>query len=1275
MKKSILSLLMAAGVMSAMAQLAPFAIPNTAKPLEVLFNEKYVKQHAELQQVLADRNLPEVTTTNGTIVQAMYVTQTGHIVYNTTTNTGAGKTLSTNKVWPGGVVGTSLTGANMPNRLGVWDGGAVRVAHQEFGTTSSRVTQTDGASSLIDHATHVAGTMIATGVDTDAKGMAYMATLKAYDWNNDNSEMSQAAALGMLISNHSYGNVCGWYYDSGSKTWSWYGDRSMSTTEDYKFGWYNDAAQDWDDIAISNPYYLICKAAGNDRGDYYTGSNPWSYSDGTPGGASLPLKDGGVNGYDCISTYGTAKNILTVGAVNKIGGNNGNGWTKTSDVVMSSFSGWGPTDDGRIKPDVVSPGVDLYSTLSTSNTAYGKMSGTSMATPAASGSLILVQQHYNNIKGKFMRSASLKGLAIHTADEAGTTAGPDYKFGWGLLNTASAVVFLNDSNTNKLEEKVLSNGTPQNVLFSADAGKPLKVTISWTDKSGTPVTSNRLNNPTKMLVNDLDIRLTRMSDNMIFYPYILDPANPNNAATTGDNTRDNVEMIYLATPDAGNYTLTVSNKGNIVGTTQPYTLLISNAAEKSSAQFTASQTTICPGQSITFSDKSTGAVAQRSWSFPGGTPSTSTVANPVITYNTPGTYAVILKVTGSLGSDSIYKADFITVGGMALPFAETFESNSPTLSSWTVANPDAAATWGLSTTGGTIPGNSSAGIILYDYSTKGQRDGLISPSLNLSSHANVNLTFSHAYTRYGSASNTPSSTNTDSLIVYASTNCGSTWVRLQGFGESGTGNFATYQDGSFTLGSQSSFAPTIANDWCGAGVGSGCKTISLAQFAGQSSVTLKFESYNNYGNNLYIDNIAVNGTLLTPIASFQAKTTVCVDEVVTFTDKSTRSPANWNWTFTGANTPTSNLKNPLVSYASPGIYNVKLVVSNVSGADSIELNNYITVVPKPTTPNIKAIGATAFCIGDSVLLITDSIGNFKWYKDDVLIAQNVNEIYAKVNATYRVAKSNGTCEASSSILVSVNSKPIKPTYTSSVTGNSICDGSAAILTSVVNDGNQWLKNNQAITGATNKTYGATDAGSYSLITKKGGCISDTSLVKIFTISPRPTVSNITGEQNPVRGESNPYSVTTQSGLTYAWIITNGTILNGNGTAAINARFNVVDTASLKVVSTNTLGCKSLSEVINVSVSPAVGLNEVTGLRNITVYPIPAKTILNIALEGMEQAEADLNIVNLLGQVVQTQKINLNTKNHAINISGLHKGIYLIELQSSKIKLVKRIVIE
>jgi PKD repeat protein len=1270
MRKTILSFLLSAAFVPAMAQLMQQQ-QVSERPLEIRLYEKSILQQVELQGVLKERNLPARTEfADGSIKQAMYVSPTGQIIYNTTYNIGAGRTLSTNKVWPGGTLGTSLTGANMPNRLGIWDGGAVRVTHQEL---TGRATQTDGSTQLSDHATHVAGTMIASGVDANSKGMAYQATLKAYDWNSDNFEMTQAAAAGMLISNHSYGSISGWYYDQGQSRWEWYGDRFISTVEDYKFGWYNDQAQEWDQIAFDYPNYLICKAAGNDRGDNLSGTTTWYHSDGTLGSGTAPLKDGGAAGYDCVSTYSTAKNVLTVGAVNKIGGNTGNGWTQASDVVMSSFSGWGPTDDGRIKPDIVAPGVSIKSSYSTADNAYATIQGTSMATPAASGSLLLVQQHYFARKGKYMRAASLKGLVIHTADEAGTSAGPDYRFGWGLMNTASAVKSINDSGINKLEERILTSNTPQSIQFSADAGKPLKVTISWTDRPGTPVTSALLDNTTRMLVNDLDIRLTRNSDNTVFMPYILDPANPANAASTGDNIRDNVEMIFIAAPTAGNYTLTISNKGTLVGGNQAYSLLISNGVEKPLAQFTANRTAICVGQNISFTDGSTGAVTQRFWTFPGGTPSTSTIANPTVTYNTPGIYPVSLKIVGGLGTDSVYKTDYITVGGKNLPFLETFENNSSTLNSWTTQNPDAASTWALYTTGGTSPGNTAAGMNLFEYSSTGQRDALVAPALNLSTHSNVNLTFSHAYTRFGGSG------QTDSLIVYASTNCGVTWIRLQGFGENGTGNFATYQEAGYPYGSQNTFAPSKAADWCGGGIGSGCKTISLAQFAGQSSVTLKFECYNRYGNNLYIDNISVDGTLLKPVANFEVNTTVCVGEQVNFTDKSTNIPNNWEWTFDGANITTSTQRNPVVTYSTPGVYSVKLKASNSSGVDSLTRSNYVNVVARPTTPNIKAAGAVAFCIGDSVLLSTDSTGNIKWYANDVLIAQNVQQVYASQNATYRVANSNGTCENSSSILVRVDAKPSTPIVTSNITGNAFCIGASVTLTSSATAGNQWYKNGNAIAGATSKTYSATDSGSYTVIATTGGCSSTESMAKTYSILPRPTVGSITGNLTPVRGEANNYSVPSQTGLTYVWSVAagKGTILSGNNTATISARFNVVDTATLMVTSRTAENCLSLPSKVVVNVTPAVGLIEEVALRNLSVYPIPTKTLLNIKLEGLENGNAEVNLVNMLGQVVKTQTINITTglQTHSIDVSNLNKGIYLMELQHSKTKLVKRIVVE
>lgn len=1267
MKKLVLITCLTLTAFSSFSQL-PLPELKPESNLELKFYERYVQQQIELHKVLeAQKTKPIVYEPNGSIIQAMYVTATGHIVYNTTYNIGAGRTLSTNKVWPGGTVGVSLTGANMPNRLGVWDGGAVLASHQEF---TNRVTQIDGASSLSDHATHVAGTMIASGVDANAKGMSYQATLKAYDWTNDDAEMTAAAAAGMLISNHSYGTITGWYYSSSDNQWKWYGDPAISTTEDYKFGFYNDDARNWDLIAEQYPNYLICKSAGNDRGDNKSGS-VWYYSNGVQGSGTPPGADGGTLGYDCIPTSGNSKNILTVGAVNKIGANSGNGWTQTSDVVMSSFSGWGPTDDGRIKPDIVSPGVSVYSSVSTGNNKYDTYNGTSMASPAASGSLLLVQQHYFVRNSKYMRAATLKGLAIHTADEAGT-AGPDYKHGWGLLNTASCVKLINDSGSNKIDERVLTTGVPQTTQFGADAGKPLKITICWTDKAGVPVTTSLLDNPKKMLVNDLDIKLTRISDGAVFLPYILNPANPAAAATTGDNVLDNVEQIYVANPLTGAYTITVSNKGTLQGNTQPYSIIISNYSEKIAAAFNSSATVICPGENISFEDASSGGIAQRVWYFPGGNPATSTAKNPTVTYATAGKYPVALKIIGSLGIDSVYKRDYVTVGGLALPFYETFENNSASLNSWKLSNPDNGSTWAITATGGLTPGTQSVGINLFNYSSIGQRDGLVSPSLDLSTHTNTTLSFKHAYTRYGG------SPNTDSLIVYASTNCGTSWTRIATYGENSTGSFATYSEGTFTLGSQTNFVPQDSNNWCGVGVGSNCKTISLASFVNQKNVMIKFESYNNYGNNIYIDNVSVNGTPKVPVSNFTVPTQGCVNTPITFNDNSANIPTAWEWTVMGAIPSTSNLKNPTFIFPANGPYTIKLKVSNSSGSDSITQTNYITIVDKPTAPTIQANGPLSFCLGDSVLLTTDHVGNHNWYMNDILIAQNVQEIYAKQSGSYKIGVSNGTCESFADLTVTATPKPAPAVVTASITGTAFCQGNTVTLTSSANSGNVWYRNNLEISGATAKTYLVSDSGTYAVKYAINMCEANLSNTKTFSLLTKPTVDAVVGSTNPVRGETNNYTVTAVSGNTYTWSTsTNGTILSGNGTSSITARFNSVDSGTVTVQSRSTAGCLSTPSSLRVLVAPAVGLNEFDANAALRIYPIPATNILHISFDAQKAQQAEIRLVNLLGQTVILKQVSLISGENTfeLGLEQLPKGVYMVEIIGAYTKAVKRITKE
>jgi subtilisin family serine protease len=342
-----------------------------------------VLQKAELLEIPVRVDGP------GNKVSILYDFRGEEPVYRTTMNANAAISSGANLLYPAPY---SLNGTGV--KVGVWDAGAVRNTHREFNTT--RVVKRNNVA-LDDHATHVAGTVGASGFTATAKGMAPNVSIDSWDWNSDYSEMTSSGAASATadaskipLSNHSYGY-------------------NATTAE---MGVYNSESVDTDALAVSMPFYLICWAAGNEQDE-------------------LTAK----GGFQSITYNGLSKNILTVGAVNDaVSG----GVRSPAAGTMSTFSSWGPSDDGRIKPDVVANGVSVYSPIDTSDSAYASYSGTSMATPSATGSAALLAQIYaREFSGQRMRASLLKALLIHTADDLGNV-GPDYKFGWGLINLKAA---------------------------------------------------------------------------------------------------------------------------------------------------------------------------------------------------------------------------------------------------------------------------------------------------------------------------------------------------------------------------------------------------------------------------------------------------------------------------------------------------------------------------------------------------------------------------------------------------------------------------------------------------------------------------------------------------------------------------------------------------------------------------------------------------------------------------------------------------------------------
>lgn len=506
----------------------------------------------------------------------------GRPIYNATTNDNAA--ISTNAA----AVRDNPTflGVNGTGQLvGVWDAAAARITHEAF---AGRVTIGDSTTSESSHSTHVAGTIGASGLfDLAAQGMAPGVSIESFNWSNDFGEMTLRAAtdinqpVNIKLSNHSYGIIAGWanYTSSGNSGPHWFG--VWGEAEDRSFGQYTSGAAAWDDLSHNAPYYLIVKSAGNDRNDgapsagttFYYYDNGWLSDVYVPG--THPAADGvntnGTLGYDTLPTKSCCKNALIIGSMSDaVSG----GTRSVGASSLSSFTGWGPTDDGRIKPDICGNGNSLRSTGRASDSAYYNSSGTSMSSPNVCGSAVLLHDLYEQrFPGDSMRASTLKALILHTADDV-ENPGPDYKSGWGLMNTLAAANviedhFANPTNGHLTEDSLDLQSAEESYLITADGG-PVTVTLVWTDPAGPA--QNGLDITTSVLVNDLDMR---MVDNTmtVFEPWILDPANPATDATTGDNSRDNVEQIVVPA-GSGNYVLTISCKGQITGGVQNYSLVV-----------------------------------------------------------------------------------------------------------------------------------------------------------------------------------------------------------------------------------------------------------------------------------------------------------------------------------------------------------------------------------------------------------------------------------------------------------------------------------------------------------------------------------------------------------------------------------------------------------------------------------------------------------------------------------------------------------------------------
>lgn len=503
--------------------------------------DNYLKSQNKKVDSLIAVGVPQFIFKNESRGELMRVDNTGNPIYFFTNNDDASKSTRTNFLQVGGSLGLELTGEGLD--IGVWDGGHVMQSHIEFigSDSNSRVETFDSADEEF-HATHVAGTIGANGINTDARGMATESNIKSYNWTQDVQEVQAEAFAGLLISNHSYGTPV---QNAGSSA---------------NIGKYTSESRIWDVLTNMAPNYLPVISAGNDGNE--TNNNPLA------------------TGFDKLVGNKVSKNVMVVANAEDANLFPDGSGTIAFEVNINSGSSQGPADDGRIKPDITGNGTGVLSTSNQNNSAYAESTGTSMAAPNIAGSLLLLQEYFYELNNEFMSSAMLKGLVCLTADDFGLE-GPDPKFGWGLMNSKLAAEIMLEANsgpTALILEENLNQGETYTITINVESGADVKVGIAWNDPAASANNSGT-NDSTPALVNDIDLRVNDNSST--FYPWMLDLQNIASAAITGDNIVDNIEVIEIDDAGSGTYTIEVSHKGSLSGGTQNFSLIVTGIESSS----------------------------------------------------------------------------------------------------------------------------------------------------------------------------------------------------------------------------------------------------------------------------------------------------------------------------------------------------------------------------------------------------------------------------------------------------------------------------------------------------------------------------------------------------------------------------------------------------------------------------------------------------------------------------------------------------------------------
>lgn len=738
------------------------------------------------------------------------------------------------------------------------------------------------------------------------------------------------------------------------------------------------------------------------------------------------------------------------------------------------------------------------------------------------------------------------------------------------------------------------------------------------------------------------------------------------------------------------------------------------------ADFSADATYIGTGGAINFQDQSTGNPTSWSWSFPGGTPSTSTQQNPTVYYNTAGAYNVTLTVSNAQGNDTKTVTNYITVEDTPITYCASQGNNS-------------SYEWISNVQFGSFS-NSSGAAGYTDFT--GQ-------TVSMEAGTNVALSLSPGFS---------GSTYTEYWKVWIDYNKNGDFTDPGEEVYSGVSTGTVSGNFSVPAGATGNTRMRVSMKWNASQTP--CETFSYGEV---EDYTVAFTT----------------SVPVAPVADFSAgATTVAEGAVVNFTDLSTNIPTSWAWTFNGGNPAGSTAQNPSIQYAAAGNYTVSLTATNDGGSDSETKTDYITVVPLPVADFTADL--TTIDEGQSVQFIDLSTNATSWSwsfsggTPSASTAQNPSVTYNTAGTyavTLSVTNAVGSDVETKTAYITVNDVVVVPVADFMASSTSVSEGGTVTFTDLsVNEPTSWAwtfaggspasstAQNPTVTYSTAGTYDVTlvatnSAGSDSEV--KTGYITVTSAPSTVTLSFTDFESGwgiwTDGGRDCSLYRRGTYAwngiragdIQDNSGVSSSFYMTNGADVHTPGFVQIEVEFYFIaismdnsnedfwvqyyDGSSWITVAdfdqgidfnNNTFYVATVTilesavnfptnmklrfmcdasgnaddvyiDDITVTASTSVTSGPIrqvdivetdrkfSGLLEdeFEVYPNPAQDELFIVSEDTEDLE--IFIYNAAGQMVQ--KIELNDGEDRIDISKLKTGIYLINIQMEDEIFTKKII--